>query len=178
MIKLFLFLVLSINSVCAEVLSSANNGFSIVIKKNVDASAVDSYNQFLKVSQWWDKDHTWFGDSANLSIDAHAGGCFCEKQELKQVHHMLVTYVNPGHEIRMTGGLGPLQMMGLHGGMSWKFEDTESGTGIITLTYNVSGYSAQGLESLAEIVNKVLDLQLSKLANKLSPSNNQTSQSG
>ena len=40
---------------------------------------------------------------------------------------MRVSFVDPGVEVRMLGGLGPLQMMGLHGAMSWRFEPRQDG---------------------------------------------------
>ena len=63
-----------------------------------------------------------------MTIEAKAGGCFCEKSEEKEVLHMTVSYVEPNKEIRMVGGLGPLQMLGVHGGMSWKFEAIDANT--------------------------------------------------
>lgn len=152
----------------AEVISSADNGFSIVISKDVPVSSHKTYIQFINVNKWWNKDHTWFGNSDNLHIEAKAGGCFCERDSDKQAFHMLVTFVDPDNEIRMVGGLGPLQMMGLNGGMSWKFESTNNDATTITLSYNVSGYSQQGLKSLATVVNNVLQLQVDALANSLS----------
>lgn len=106
----------------AEVLSSAENGFSIQIEVEVKASQQQSYKQFLKVNEWWNADHTWFGDANALSIKPKVGACFCEKNGKQQALHMTVSYVNPNKEIRMIGGLGPLQAKGLHGGMTWKFE--------------------------------------------------------
>ncbi len=151
----------------AEVLSSADNGFSIKIEAEVNASQEQTYKQFLKVGEWWNQDHTWFGNSKGLSIKAKVGGCFCEKNGNQQALHMTVSYVNPNHEIRMIGGLGPLQTMGLHGGMTWKFEKIDTNKTRIIHTYNVSGYSKDGLKSLAPIVDKVQTIQVNGLVSKL-----------
>ena len=80
---------------------------------------------------------------------------------------MLVTYVQPGREIRMVGGLGPLQMMGVHGGMRWTFEALPAGGTRITQTYNVTGYAQGGLGRLADIVNAVQTGQHDALVSKL-----------
>ena len=150
----------------AEVTSSSANGFSVQIEKSIPTNSQKLYQQFLNIGQWWDKDHTWFGKSENMFLQPKAGGCFCEIDGDNQVWHMTVTFVKPNEEVRMTGGLGPLQMMGLHGGMSWKFSSIDEQNSKLTLTYNVSGYSKDGLESLAPIVNQVLQLQVDKLAAK------------
>lgn len=150
----------------AEVIHKAANGFNLVISAPTQATPEQAYNQFVRVGEWWIASHTWFGDAQNLSIDARAGGCFCELDGQRQVQHMVVSMVNPGQEIRLLGALGPLQMMGLHGAMSWQFEATANGT-LITQTYTVSGYSAKGLQDLAEIVDAVQTEQLNALIRQL-----------
>jgi len=151
----------------AEVLSTAPNGFVIHLETTVKVDATTAYQQFLNVADWWDAAHTYYGKSENLSIDAVAGGCFCETFGENQVLHMTVSYVEPGREVRMTGGLGPLQMLGVHGGMSWKFEELENGVTKITHRYQVSGYVDGGLDKFAKFVNKVQAGQLEQLRQKL-----------
>ena len=162
--KYLLTLLLLINSSCfAQVISKANNGFNIKIEVTVPVNNEVAYQQFLKVGDWWHPDHTWFGESEYLSISPEVGQCFCENNGDKQALHMTVSYVDPNKEIRMIGGLGPLQMLGIHGGMSWKFQViTDSKTQII-FTYQVSGYMDNGLDSLAPIVDKVQGIQLARL---------------
>ena len=150
----------------AEITAKGETGFNLKISREVQTEPAVVYEQFLKISEWWIKGHTWFGSSDNLSIEAKAGGCFCEIDGERQVHHMLVTFVDPGREIKMTGGLGPLQMMGVHGGMSWRFEASETGTQII-LSYNVSGFAPGGLLDLAEVVDAVLTAQIEALTARI-----------
>lgn len=165
--KYLLLTVLSFN-VSAEVLSAGANGFLINIERTVAVEAATAYAQFLRVNQWWDAEHTWFGDAGNLSIEPVAGGCFCEKSGGREVLHMTVSYVDPGREIRMVGGLGPLQAMGLSGGMTWRFEPHGAGQTKIVHRYQVSGYSPDGLESLAQAVDRVQAGQVGRLAASLS----------
>ncbi|MGV6850947.1 MAG: SRPBCC domain-containing protein [bacterium] len=155
-------------SVLAEVTASGDNGFNIRIERAVPVSADVAYQQFIRINEWWISDHTWFGDAQKLLIQPKAGGCFCEIAPQGQVLHMLVTYVSPGREIRMTGGLGPLQMMGVYGGMSWTFKDLGNNNSQIIQSYNVTGFSPDGFQKLAEIVNKVQSLQTDALIKKLS----------
>lgn len=150
----------------ADVVNKGEAGFNLRITGNVNTTPAEAFAQFIQIGEWWVKSHTWFGNADNLSIDARPGGCFCEKSGDREALHMLVTYVDPGQELKMVGGLGPLQMMGLQGGMSWRFEATDTGTRI-TQTYNVSGYAPGGLSDIADIVDAVQTQQLNALVNKL-----------
>ena len=165
---LLLALVLAFSSTAiADVMSKGPGGFILQISADVPVSAEEAYNQFVNIGEWWDPSHSYYGDSANFSLEQKAGGCFCEKSGANEVMHMLVTYVKPGVELRMTGGLGPLQMMGVHGGMSWSFADLGGGNSRITQTYNVTGYIEDGFDMLAEVVNQVQTGQLNRLVSKL-----------
>lgn len=168
--KILLFFCFLSSAVQSEVVSSSPLGFKLNIVKTVNVNSKEAYAQFIKVGEWWNAQHTYFGNSKNLSIEAKAGGCFCEKLDGKEVLHMTVTYVDPGNEIRMTGGLGPLQMMGAQGGMSWKFIPINDNQTTIIHHYQVSGYSKEGLESLAPIVDKVQTQQVENLVSKIQQS--------
>ena len=155
----------------SQVIGSDNHGFQIKIETEVNVEKSIAYQQFLKVNQWWHPDHTWFGKSEKLSIDANVGGCFCEVDGDKQAMHMTISYVDPNNEVKMIGGLGPLQMMGINGGMSWKFEAIDATHTKIIFHYQVSGYVNGGLTKLAPIVDKVQRIQLTRLSNLLNTGN-------
>jgi len=36
------------------------------------------YSALIQPARWWASDHTFSHSAANLTFDAHAGGCFCE----------------------------------------------------------------------------------------------------
>lgn len=144
----------------AEVTSSAAGGFIVRQVVSVPADHAVAYRKFLQIDQWWDRDHTFSGDAANLSIKARPGGCWCET--LKDggfVRHMDVVYAAPGEVIRFTGGLGPLQQMAVAGAMSVTFEADGPSTKV-TMTYAVGGYAPNGLGALAPIVDGVLGGQM------------------
>lgn len=151
----------------SQVVSSDNHGFQLKIESHVNVEKTQAYQQFLKVNQWWHPDHTWFGNSQGLSITANVGGCFCERNDDKQAMHMTVSYVDPNNEVRMIGGLGPLQMLGVNGGMSWKFEAIDDTHTKITFHYQVVGFIDGGLTKLAPIVDQVQTIQLTRLTNLL-----------
>ncbi|WP_206485453.1 hypothetical protein [Thalassotalea sp. G2M2-11] len=151
----------------AEVINANHNGFQLLIKQEVPVSQARAYQQFIRISEWWHSEHTWFGNAKALSITPEVGGCFCERNGKQQALHMTVSYVVPEQEIRMIGGLGPLQMLGVQGGMSWKFNAISPTTSEIILHYQVTGYMPEGLDKLAPIVDKVQQEQVARLVSTL-----------
>ena len=148
----------------SEILDSSETHFRLRTSFRVSATADKAYEALVEdVDKWWHPDHTYSGDSEKLSIEARAGGCFCEQlEDGGSVRHLEVVYVEPRHMIRLTGGLGPLQELAAAGMMAISFDEDELGTEI-TLEYKVSGHYEDGMDSLAPAVNEVLSIQLSRL---------------
>jgi hypothetical protein len=115
------------------------------------------------IDKWWNADHTISGKASLLSIDARPLGCFC-KATGGGVVHLTVTTVSRDVNLRMTGGLGPLGLMGVNGNMTWEFFDVDGGTKI-RFFYAVGGYSPQGLDSIAADVDAVLGEAIGRLKN-------------
>ena len=151
----------------AEVKDSAPNGFTIENSQTVPVDPRTAWNALVNdVGRWWPKDHTWWGDASKLSIQQRVGGCFCEIDGDRQAWHMTVAFVDPERTMRMTGGLGPLQGMGLDGALEWRFEKVEAGTQI-TLWYRAGGYTPDDLRKFVPVVDKVQGIQLGGLADYL-----------
>lgn len=158
-----LLIVLASQPVAGEVMDSAANGFTTVNEVVVDASRAVAWNAALDVSKWWSPDHTISGDAGRLSIDASLQGCFCESLGGQAgVVHLVVTTVMPETSLRMTGGLGPLGLMGVDGNMTWDFHGSDTGT-LVRMTYAVGGYLASGMDGLAPAVDAVLGEALARL---------------
>lgn len=151
----------------AEVKVVSAHGFTIENQIKADAS-VDKVWQALtqNVDSWWPKDHSWW--NGRFSIDATAGGCFCEILDDKSAEHMRIVFVDPEKTLRMVGGLGPLQGMGLYGAMDFKLSTTEQGGSTVSIHYSVHGMSENGFEQLATIVDQVQAIQLGGLKEYLS----------
>jgi uncharacterized protein YndB with AHSA1/START domain len=115
-----------------------------------------------EVGRWWDPAHSYSGDAANFSLDATAGGCFCEHWRGGSVVHMTVVLVEPDRQLRMLGGLGPLQAMAVSGSMSFVLDDAGTGTRL-HYRYTVGGWDPDGLQRLAEPVDRVQLGQLQRL---------------
>ena len=148
----------------AEVVDAAAGGFSIRHSVEIAAPRADVWFAATDhIGEWWSDDHTVSGDANRMSIDAKPQGCFCETLGPRSgVVHMTVTFVNPAVMLRLSGGLGPLGLMGTAGNMTWEFDDSETGT-TLTLRYAVGGYLPQGLDQVATAVDGVLAEQLDSL---------------
>jgi uncharacterized protein YndB with AHSA1/START domain len=149
----------------AEVADSSNVGFTVKAAFSIQAAPDDVYRKLLDIGQWWDSMHTYSRDAHNLSIEAKAGGCFCEKlPNAGGVRHMEVLYLAPGKALRMGGGLGPLQGIASTGSMTIALSPAPGGTKL-ELTYAVAGYLPAGINTLAAPVDSVLTAQFNRLKN-------------
>ena len=156
----------------AEVAASSDSGFASHNEVLVDAAPAEAWAAMTQPSQWWNGAHSYSGDAANMTLDARAGGCFCEAMPganggpAGQTEHMRVIYVVPGSTLRLAGGLGPLQ--------------AEAVTGVLTMTiaadgekskiswdYVVGGYMRMPMTELAPLVDQVVREQLLRLAARL-----------
>ena len=159
-----LVLATSSHEVLGEVIDSGPNGFSLVNELTIDASRAEVWQAAVDhVGQWWSNDHTISGDAGNMSIDAVPQGCFCESiGDHAGVVHLTVTFVNPQIILRLTGGLGPLGLMGINGNMTWEFFDAGEAT-LVRFSYVVGGYRPGGLDAIAEPVDSVIGEALTLL---------------
>ncbi len=125
----------------AEVLDSSSSGFTTKTTLAIQASPEAVYRAVVhNVGDWWNSQHTFSGNSHNLSIEEKPGGCFCEKLPNDGgVRHMEVMFVAPGKTIALAGGLGPLQSIAATGSMRIQLAPAEGGTKL-EVTYAVVGY--------------------------------------
>ena len=148
----------------AEVTDAGPGGFALFHEVRIDAPRVDVWRAAVtNIGQWWSNDHTISGDAGNMSIGPFLQGCFCESVDDRAgIVHMTVTSVSPTAMLRLTGGLGPLGLMGVSGNMTWEFSDAEEATRV-KFTYAVGGYHPQGLDAIAEPVDRVIGEALQRL---------------
>ncbi|HEY6644756.1 SRPBCC family protein [Povalibacter sp.] len=149
----------------AEIVNAAPNGFNL--RHVAEAAGVPPTTVWAALSdigKWWDPEHTYSGDSRNLSLDPVAGGCFCEKLSLYAgLEHARVVYAQPAKTLRLVGALGPLQEFGVSGALTWQLEAAGGGSRI-TVTYNVGGFADRPLADWAPIVDEVVGNQVRRLA--------------
>jgi hypothetical protein len=147
----------------AVVVASAANGFEVREAAHVAAKADAVYSAIVAPARWWDSAHTFSKSAANLTLDARAGGCWCETLAGGgTVQHLSVVLAIPGKTLRLRGALGPLQGMGVDGSMTWKITPAPDGSDV-ELTYAVGGFAKDGLDKLAGSVDGVLGEQVQRL---------------
>jgi hypothetical protein len=147
----------------ADVISVAANGFEVRETVHVAASPDKAYAALLLPARWWDAQHTISGNAANLTLDASAGGCWCESLPGGgSLEHLRVVYVAPGKVLRLRGALGPFQGSGVDGAMTWTVKGDASGSEI-SLSYSVGGYLKDGFDGASKAVDRVLGEQIERL---------------
>ena len=146
----------------ADVVTRSETGFVVRLVSEVTASPAEAWKTILQPAQWWQSQHTFSGDAANLTLDPQVGGCFCE------VQHMRVLYVEPPRALRLTGALGPLQSEALSATMTITVKPTEKGSRIL-FDYVVGGFMRYKVEDIAPAVDRMLAAQLTSLAGRLGP---------
>ena len=146
------------------VLDAQPNVFVVESTATTKAAPAAVYRALIRVSKWWDPAHTWSGSAKNLSLDARAGGCFCEKLEGGgAVQHARVIWAQPGKKMKLEGAFGPLQDMAVDALLSFALEPDGAGTKI-KLTFRSSGAFTMDSAKLAPGVDFVLSGQLKRLA--------------
>lgn len=147
----------------AEVVDAGPTGFSVTTTVEVNAPQASVFRALSEqIARWWDSAHTFSGSAANLTIEARAGSCFCERLPAGTVQHMVVTHVNAPTLLVLQGGLGPLGTMGVAGSLAWTLQE-RNGRTVLQLNYNVGGYMPGGFVSLAPVVDGVLAIQVKRL---------------
>ena len=148
----------------AEVVSASSNGFEVRETVNLVVPPNIAFAAFADMPAWWDPEHTYSGDSANLKLTLTPGGCFCERfpEGGGGIEHMRVTYVEPGKRIILTGALGPLLYEAITGVMDVQVKSTAAGSQL-TLDYRAAGFANGGADKMAPLVDGVLAGQMKRL---------------
>lgn len=157
----------------AEVVSTSKDGFVTRASVAVASPPRKVWLALIKPGDWWNDEHTWSGDSANMMITPKAGGCFCElipgEGDIPMdgsVQHAVVVQAIPDKALRMRGGLGPLQAVPATGVLTITLEPVKGGTAV-AWEYNVGGSMSFEVEQLSNLVDGVLLQQLNGLRDHL-----------
>lgn len=147
----------------AEVVSANANGFEVRETVPLVVPPEVAFKSFRDIAAWWDPEHTYSGDSANLSLSLVPGGCFCERipKAGGGIEHLRVVYVEPGKRIVLTGALGPLLYEATTGVMDVQVKTVAGGSQLI-LDYKVAGFANGGAARLAPAVDNMLAEQMKR----------------
>lgn len=152
----------------AAVTDLASNGFTITQAMTIAAPPDKVFATLLLPARWWSSAHTFSGSSANMNIDARAGGCFCETLPgAGSVQHLQVLGVKSGAFLRMQGMLGPFQAVAGNGVMTFTLAPDAAGTKL-DMTYQVAGYAnlkidGKGYDVWSKAADGMLSEQLARL---------------
>jgi hypothetical protein len=136
-------------------------GFTSTFRKEVQAAPAQAIAALARPDQWWNPQHTYSGQAANLRLGLRAGDCFCEAWDGNTIEHARVLLAQPASLVRLQGALGPLQELGAMGILTFS-ATAQQGKTVATLAYRVSGTPEMGLERLAPIVDRVMGEQFSR----------------
>ncbi len=151
----------------AKVVAKSATGFVVEHQVELRTDAKSAYDAFTKIGAWWASSHSFSGDAKNITIDTAPGGCWCEALPNGGfVRHMDIVHAAPGAMLVFTGGLGPLQFMGVAGSMTVKFQ-TAKNVDITTMTlrYDVGGRDDKNFEGISKAVDGVLSEQIAHYKN-------------
>jgi uncharacterized protein YndB with AHSA1/START domain len=147
----------------AEVTQVTSQGFTVTFSGFVEAEPERVWQAFTQLPQWWSNQHTWSGQASNMSLDAQAGGCWCERWGAgASVMHAQVVLAQPGAVLRMNAWLGPLQELAVAGVFTLGTAKRDGATRF-RMTYRVAGAPEAGFEKLAPVVDGVLAEQVARL---------------
>jgi hypothetical protein len=151
----------------AAVDSSPSDGFVVNLETTVAATPDAAYGAFVsRIGAWWDPEHTFSGKVGRMTVDARAGGCFCEAlDDGGSVLHGEIVYLQPGRVVRFASQLGPLQAMPVVGVLTFTFEaagDAAAAGTRVKLEYRVHGGFTMDRVELAGLVDTVLAQQLAR----------------
>jgi uncharacterized protein YndB with AHSA1/START domain len=146
----------------AEVVSADPHGFVVREAVTLVVPPDVAYRAFANLPRWWNKEHTYSGDAANLSLSLTPGGCLCERfPDGGGIEHLRVAAVTPGKSLVLTGALGPVLYEAANGVMVVKFERIAGGSRV-TLDYRAAGFAAGGADQLAPAVDAMLGDQIKR----------------
>ncbi len=139
----------------AAVTETGASGFAIREAAHIAATPDAVYAALIHPKSWWNKAHTFSGDAANLSMEARAGGCFCETWGDASVRHATVVFVQPGKALRLRGPFGPFQGEGVAAAMTFTLKPADGGTDLV-LDDVVGGYMRGGFAKWPEAADAML----------------------
>jgi uncharacterized protein YndB with AHSA1/START domain len=146
----------------AEVVARSDGGFRIARAVEIAAPPARVYAALGEVGRWWDGAHTYSGKAANMTLPLEAGACFCERLDGGGgVRHGVVALAMPSALLRLDSALGPLQGEGVSGALTFALKAKGEGS-LLTLTYNVGGFTPAGVAQWAGPVDEVLTIQVDR----------------
>jgi uncharacterized protein YndB with AHSA1/START domain len=150
-------------AVQAETSQVSSSGFTVTHATVVAAEPEQVWAAFTQLPRWWKSSHSWSGQASNMSLDAEAGGCWCERWgNGNSAVHGRVLMAQPGSVLRLQAWLGPLQDLPVAGVLTFGTAKRDGETRL-RVVYRVAGGVEAGLDTLAGPVDSVIGEQVRRL---------------
>jgi len=149
----------------AEIVQSSSAHYTLKHEARSAMAPAELWEKLIHPEIWWHPDHTYSGDSANLSLKAEAGGLWREDWDGGSVVHGEVLLVQNGETLRLNAPFGPLQGMGVE--TIWTITITKAGDGSkVTFDEISNGAAESGLDKIAPAVDFVKSEAIKRLTTK------------
>jgi len=148
----------------AEVVTASPEHFALKLEAETSLSPDEVWTRLIDPSAWWQSDHTYSGDAANLSLEPRAGGLWREDWDGGSVWHGTVLQVQPTRTLSLSAPFGPLQGLAVTSVWTITLSPSESGGTLIRFDHVTNGTAASQLDQLAPAVDFVKSEALKSLA--------------
>jgi uncharacterized protein YndB with AHSA1/START domain len=147
----------------AEVKQTWAAGFRLENRATIAAAPDKVWAALGQIGKWWNGEHSYSGDSANMTVVLTPGGCFCEAlPKGGGVKHGEVVMVMPGQTLRLEAPLGPLQGEGVGAALTFTLKATADGGTEVVETFNIGGARPE-IVGYAAGIDAVVGEQLQRL---------------
>lgn len=155
---------LSAGAASAEVRETRAGGFVLESRAVIEAGDRETaWAALVRLGDWWSDAHTYSGDASNITIDARAGGCWCEVWPGGQIEHGRIVLAWPEQGLlRAEAPLGPLQAMAVSAVLTWQVTAREEG-GVEIVQAFVVGGGTEATAAAAPLVDQVMSEGLARL---------------
>jgi uncharacterized protein YndB with AHSA1/START domain len=173
--KFFIFFVCSLvimipYSTYAKVVKASPEHYHLKQQASSTLSPDMLWQRLIKPETWWHPDHTYSGDSANLSLDAQAGGLWQETWPSGSVLHGRVLLVTKNKQLRLEAPFGPLQEKAIDVIWTITLTPTEAGTNVL-FEEIANGNDQSQLDELAPAVDFVKTEAIRRLIDNTNANN-------
>ena len=143
----------------AEVVERTPDSFTLRFSVGLETTPGDVALALESIARWWDSNHTYSGDAANMTLSLAPGGCFCEALPGGDVFvHGRVKALDDEH-LWLEAPLGPLRDRTTKADLIFSWPEANRGTAV-TMTFTVEG---AGMGAFADAVDGVMDTQFDRL---------------
>lgn len=147
----------------AEVVASSPDHFTLKLEAHTELAQDAAWARLIEPSSWWLPDHTYSGNSDNLSLDVQAGGQWREDWDGGSIWHGTVIQVHEGKKLVLSAPFGPLQDLAVTSVWTITLTPVASGGTTITFDHVTNGTAASQLDQIAPAVDYVKSEALKSL---------------